>query len=73
MKLEKLLAKQKELETQINEARKQQREAKIRSLTRQAERLGLLDLDAEVVAIALESAARSLQLPTVTGEEQGAA
>jgi hypothetical protein len=72
MKLEKLLAKQKELEAQINEARKQQREAKIRSLTRQAERLGLLDLDAEVVAIALESAARSLQLTTVTGEEQGA-
>jgi hypothetical protein len=70
MKLEKLLAKQKQLEAKINEARKHQREGRIRSLTRQAERLGLLDLDAEVVAVALESAARSLHLTTAAGDER---
>lgn len=73
MKLEKLLAKQQELETQIAEARKQQRETRIRTLTRNAERLGLLDLDAEVVALALETAAKSLQIKTDTSGTQEAA
>lgn len=73
MKLEKLLAKQQELETQIAEVRKQQRETRIRTLTRNAERLGLLDLDAEVVALALEAAAKSLQIKTDTSGAQEAA
>jgi hypothetical protein len=37
--------------------RKQQRKARIRELTKRADRLGLLDLDSGVVALALEAAA----------------